>query len=376
MAEKRILVVDDSVVVRRILGDAIGADPDLVVVGSAQNGRVALEKIEALRPDLVVLDVEMPEMDGLETLSVIRARWLRLPVVMFSTLTERGAQTTIEALCRGASDYAAKPSQMGSPDAARKHLAETLIPKLRALVGLAGSRDAAVLPVPAPASVAPSATLSTPRAASAAARVAAPTRSGPPEVVAIGVSTGGPNALADVLPRIPKGFALPVVLVQHMPPSFTRLLAERLDEKCAVRVLEATHGLTLQPGHVYVAPGNHHMRVERRGASVALVLDQDPPENSCRPAVDPLFRSVAQVYGGRALAVVLTGMGHDGQRGCVDLRAAGAQIVAQDQATSVVWGMPGAVVAAGLADAVVPLAAVADEIVRRCGTPRAPRPAR
>lgn len=365
MATKRVLVVDDSVVVRRILGDAIGSDPDLVVAGTAANGRIALEKIEALRPDVVVLDVEMPEMDGLATLSAIRAKWLRLPVVMFSTLTDRGAQTTIEALCRGASDYAPKPSQMGSPDAAQKQVRETLIPKLRALVGLGDARD-----VEKPAAPRGARTPLAPLVATRAARSASSSARMAPEIVAIGVSTGGPNALADVLPQLRQGFPLSIVLVQHMPPTFTRLLAERLDEKCALSVCEAAHGMALAPGHIYVAPGNHHMLVERQGAGVSLALNQDSPENSCRPAVDPLFRSIAQVYGARALAVVLTGMGQDGQRGCVELHAAGAQIVVQDEATSVVWGMPGSVANAGLADVVLPLGSIAEEITRRCSAPR------
>jgi two-component system chemotaxis response regulator CheB len=190
------------------------------------------------------------------------------------------------------------------------------------------------------------------------------------EVVAIGVSTGGPNALATLLPELPAGFPVPVLVVQHMPPVFTRLLAERLAARCAVRVVEATPGLRLEAGLCILAPGDHHLVVEQRGAAAVVQTHQGPPENSCRPAVDVLFRSVAEVYGARALAVVLTGMGQDGLRGCERLHAAGAGIVVQDEATAVVWGMPRAVAGAGLAEQVLPLPAIGAEIRRRVAAGR------
>jgi two-component system chemotaxis response regulator CheB len=357
-------------VVRRILTDAINSDPDFVIVAAAKNGRDAMEKIAQLNPEIVVLDVEMPEMDGLETLSAIRAKSATLPVVMFSTLTERGAQTTIDALCRGASDYATKPTQLGSAEAALKHVREMLLPKMRALLsGGAPTRPfaaAAVRAARAPVAAKPIVATS---GAVAPARVSRP-RPGPIELVAIGVSTGGPNALAELMPCLPAGFPTPIVIVQHMPPLFTKLLADRLDGKSPLRVREGVAGAVLAPGEVHIAPGDHHMLIERSGDVATLALNQGTPENSCRPAVDPLFRSCAQHFGGRVLAIVLTGMGQDGLRGCEQLHAAGAQILAQDRATSVVWGMPGYVANAGLADAVLPLGSIAEEIVRRVGLHR------
>ncbi len=353
----RILVVDDSVVVRRVLSDLLSSDPDLEVVGVAANGRAGLQKLAQLDPDVVILDIEMPELDGIQTLRELRRTNRRVPVIMFSTLTERGASATLEALAAGASDYVTKPTNTGGLADASERLRAELIPRVK---HLARPRRAATpgqghsapaRPVPAPQAV----TVRRPPATT-------PSR---PEVVAVGVSTGGPNALADLLPALPAGLPVPVLVVQHMPPTFTRLLAERLDRVSALTVREAEAGMPLQPGHVYVAPGDHHLVVERAGATVVTRITQDPPENSCRPAVDVLFRSVADVYGAHALGVVMTGMGQDGLRGSQVLVERGARVLAQDEATSVVWGMPGYVARAGLADAVLPLGALAGEIVKR-----------
>jgi two-component system chemotaxis response regulator CheB len=350
MADRiRVLVVDDAVVIRRLLGDLIESDPELELVGVAANGRIALQRIEQLKPDVVTLDIEMPELDGLGTLRELRPLHPRLPVIMFSTLSVRGGEATLEALSLGASDYVTKPANVGSVTEGMQRVRDELIPKIKALAG----RPAAVRPA----------------AVAAAARPA--TRrlgSRPIAVVAIGCSTGGPNALAEVIGALPAGLPVPVVITQHMPPVFTRLLAERLDASTAVTVVEATHGMALEPGHVYIAPGDHHLRVRRSlDGTVRTTLDQEAPESSCRPAVDPLFRSVADVYGGDVLAVVLTGMGYDGLKGVEVLAPLGARVLVQDQATSVVWGMPGAVAGAGLADDVVPLALVGPSIVDLVG---------
>lgn len=356
MAKIRVLVVDDAVVVRRLVSDVLNADPDIEVVGVAANGVIALAKITQVNPDIVTLDIEMPEMDGLTTLQELRKRWPRLPVIMFSTLTERGAAATLDALAFGASDYVTKPSNTGSMDEGMERVRSELVPKVKSLCRRAPS---VVRPPVAPRPTSVSAPVTTP------ARPAFPRSTRPVEVVAIGVSTGGPNALAEVLPALPADLAVPVVIVQHMPPVFTRLLAERLDAKSNVRVHEAQGGEALERGHVYIAPGGFHMVLDRRENGVHVRLNEDPPENSCRPAVDVLFRAVARTYGGAALAVVLTGMGQDGLRGARLIAEAGGHVVAQDEATSVVWGMPGAVVTAGVAQTELPLSAIAAEITNR-----------
>lgn len=353
MEKIRVLIVDDSSVVRRIVADELGAADDIEVAGSANNGAVALEKVAQLAPDLVVLDIEMPEMDGLTALSHLHERHPRTPVIMFSSRTELGAAATLEALSRGASDFFAKPSGPGGLDAARQVIRTELIPAIREL----GRPKRAVLretpPVTAPA-------------ATRAPRPAPPTA--PParvDVLAIGASTGGPNALAELFAALPAGFPLPIVVVQHMPPMFTKLLAERLSKVSKIPTVEAEAGATLEPGRAWIAPGDFHLEVAREGREVRVKLHQDSPENACRPAVDPLFRSVAATYGRHALTLVLTGMGQDGLRGCEAIRAAAGQVLAQDEASSVVWGMPGAVTRAGLADRVLPLSLLAGEILRR-----------
>lgn len=361
MARIRVLVVDDSVVVRRIVTDVLTADPDIEVVGTAANGRLALAKLTQLAPDLVTLDIEMPELDGLATLVELRKTHPRLPVIMFSTLTERAASATLDALARGASDYVTKPANVGSVALAKDRIREELIPKIKALCGRGVTRR----PVPPPVrSVTPGAP-----AAKLAPRVL-PVRV---DALVIGVSTGGPNALASIIPRLPAGYPLPVAIVQHMPPIFTRFLAERLDASSGLAVREGEEGAVFEPGVVWIAPGNYHMTLRRDGDMVRLALNQDPPENSCRPAADPLFRSAADLYGNRTLGLVLTGMGHDGLRGSERIREAGGQVLAQDEATSVVWGMPGAVAGAGMADGIFPLESIAAELIQRAQTGRLPR---
>lgn len=349
------LIVDDEVVVRSRLTKVLSSDPELEVVGAAANGRIALAKIPQVNPDLVLLDVEMPEMNGLKTLAVIRKTYPLLPVIMIGKSTEDCAEAAKEALSLGATDYATKPTNLDSMDAATKHIRENLIPKIKVFGSGATTSQ---MPTVYPSIAAPTRPL-TPIVVSSPRRV---------EVLAIGGSIGGPSALAIVLPKLPADLPIPIVIVQHMPPMFTKLLAERLASKCQIRVDEAVSGAVLEPGHAWIAPGDFHMIVERNGI-VQIKTHQEPPENSCRPAVDVLFRSVAEVYGGSAIAVVLTGMGQDGLRGCKCIREVGGQILAQDEASSVVWGMPGFVANAGLADKVLPLDQIGGEIMRRVLSP-------
>jgi two-component system, chemotaxis family, protein-glutamate methylesterase/glutaminase len=344
-----VLVVDDAVVVRRMLSDTLASDPALRVVATAADGRIALQKLQQTRPDVVTLDIEMPELDGIETLKVIRRLHPSLPVIMFSASTERGAARTLDALACGADDYVTKPANTGSLIEVEQRIREDLIPRIKALCR-------ATAEPPAPRRM----------AARRQGRIQPATEAAVPEVVVIGVSTGGPNALASLLPALPHDLPVPVLIVQHMPPMFTKLLADRLDAQSGLHVLEGTDGTPLAPGTVYIAPGDHHMSIAHRGDSHVIELTQGPPENSCRPAADVLFRSASALFEDRVLGVVLTGMGHDGLRGCEAIRRGGGRVLAQDRRSSVVWGMPGLVSGAGLAEEVLPLSAIAAAIIRRC----------
>ena len=354
----RILIVDDSAVMRSLLRSVVCADESLDVAGTAADGESALMAIETLRPDLILLDVEMPVMDGLVTLRQLRARGHRMPVIMCSSHTQRGAQVTIEALACGASDYVTKPAGQASREAAIRALALDLAPRIHALtsrlepqpLSLSAARIPLTLPLP-PAHK--------PQPVSSA-----------PAVLAIGVSTGGPAALEVLLPALPANFPLPVLIVQHMPELFTKLFAQRLDGHCRLRAREAAKGDAVRAGTIYIARGNWHMEVlaaSRLGQPPTLHLNQGPLENHCRPAVDALFRSVAAVYGSGVLALVLTGMGSDGLIGCRAIREHGGSVLAQDEASSTVWGMPGAVANAGLAHSVLPLHGIVPEILRIAG---------
>jgi two-component system chemotaxis response regulator CheB len=346
----RVLVVDDSVVIRKLLSETLASTPGIQLAGTASSGALALAKIPQLNPDVITLDIEMPGLNGIETLKEIRKLYPKLPVIMFSTLTEHGAAITLEALSVGASDYLAKPTNSPNLACTMEQVRNELSTKIFALCG----RDRQVL--------------------TGSRKIASTTR--PPgrnriEILAIGTSTGGPNALADVIPRLPERFPVPVVVVQHMPPLFTRMLAARLNTQSQIRVSEAEQSRALEPGQVWIAPGDYHLTVARKGQGTILELNQDPPENSCRPAVDVLFRSVARTYGANVLAVVMTGMGSDGARGAGHIREAGGEVFVQDEASSVVWGMPGAVVHSGCANKICPLREISEEIVRRVQVGRA-----
>lgn len=337
-------MVDDAVVMRRLVSSVLEDDPELEVAGVAANGRIALAKIPHCNPDVVTLDVEMPDMNGLETVSEIRKLYPKLPIIMFSTLTQRGATQALDALARGATDYVAKPANVGSVSETIERLREEMIPKIKAHapgnpLAKFNGRD----PKPGVGS------------SSLIRKVPVVRNSSYGSVLAIGTSTGGPNALHLLIPALPANLGVPVVIVQHMPPVFTAMLAQRLDSCSALRVHEVVEGQKIEAGHVYIAPGGKHFEVAPGKKEVVAHLHEGPPENSCRPAVDVLFRSVAAVYGSSALGIVLTGMGQDGLRGSECLREVGGRVLVQDQKSSVVWGMPGAVARAGVADEVVEL---------------------
>jgi two-component system chemotaxis response regulator CheB len=354
------MVVDDSVVVRKIVTDVLSADPDIEVVGTAVNGKIAVAKLEQLKPDLITMDIEMPEMNGIDAVREIRALRNRVPIIMFSTLTERGASATLDALSAGANEYVTKPANVGSVGQSMESVREQLIPKIKALTG----RPVTIGPARVVAPLAP-------------VRPAAP-RTGPgkkPAVLVIGSSTGGPEALARVLPLLPANLPVPVLVVQHMPPVFTRQFAQRLDRLSPLRVVEAADGSPLVPGTAHLAPGDHHLVIRSNNRGIFTGLNQGPPENFCRPAVDPLFRSAAEVFDGAVLAVVLTGMGSDGRNGAAEIRAAGGTVVVQDQQSSVVWGMPGAIAQAGLADEILPLDRIPEAIYRHLAGVSSARPA-
>ncbi len=382
----RILVADDSSVTRRIVTEAISAEQDLEIIGAATDGNEAVAFFKAQSPDVVMLDVDMPNLNGIGALKTIRALNESVPIIMFSTLTVKGGEATLDALSAGATDYAAKPTGVGHLDKAIQYLRSEVIPKLRtwgkrykdrhdkknAAPTITRETTFNVQPTPAaPAGAAlrgsSSFTINTSKVPVAPAISPAPgrRRAGAVSVLAIGSSTGGPNALAELIGLLPGDLGVPVVIVQHMPPVFTQLLAERLDRGSRLKVREGMDGAPLRANEVWIAPGDYHMTVSREGTETLIRTNQQPPENSCRPAVDVLFRSVANVYGNQAIAAVLTGMGRDGTAGCQVLQKCGATIYAQDESSSVVWGMPRSVAEAGLADSVLNLKDMAAAIVTR-----------
>ena len=358
MARIRVLVVDDSVVVRRLVTDALSSDPAIDVVGVAANGQIALSKVEQLAPDLVTMDIEMPIMNGIEAVRALRKAGYRMPIIMFSTLTERGAVATLDALAAGATDYVTKPANVGSVQQSLAQVAGELIPRIKAFVPKpTGSDLPGLRSAPGPARPAP-------ERAKPRLRPRPEGLRRPVCAVVLGSSTGGPEALSRVLKSLAAPLPVPIVVVQHMPPVFTRQLAARLDRLGPSSVVEAAGGEDLQPGTVYIAPGDFHLELTRSASGARTHLSQGPPVNFCRPAVDVMIKSAVGVYGGDLLAVVLTGMGSDGKVGCEEVATAGGTVIVQDEPTSVVWGMPGAVAGAGLAHAILPIDEVAAAITR------------
>jgi two-component system chemotaxis response regulator CheB len=365
----RVLVVDDSVVFRRVIAEALALLPDIEVVGSVSNGRLALQRLRELRPDLLTLDMEMPQMDGLAVLDALRQAGETASVIVLSSVTRDGSQLTLRALEKGAFDFITKPD-CPTAEQSREAIRRELAPRVRALAQRLEIRSILrrppnlVVPKPLPHKACAPAEVRAGALEGIAGRMNRLATPGRVELVLIGISTGGPNALARLLPAIPSNLGVPLMIVQHMPPIFTQSLAESLAAKSAIRVREAAHGETAQPNTAYLAPGGKQMRLTAgpEGTKVIQITD-DPPENNCRPAVDYLFRSVATHFPGRAMAAILTGMGNDGTVGLRLLKRQGCYVVAQDESTCVVYGMPKAAVDAGVTDAVLPLDAIASRIV-------------
>jgi two-component system chemotaxis response regulator CheB len=359
----RVLVVDDTVFYRKIVSDVIAEIPGAEVVGSAHNGKAALIKIRSLKPDLLTLDIEMPEMTGLEVLQQLRKDASPVGAIMLSTLTREGGAMTMRALELGAFDFIPKP-QSGTLASNKTAVKAALEPMIKAF-----TRSARRLPQR------PIARPQSQRTSLPARPTATSARRGPSitggrrnrsEIIAIGISTGGPNALAHMLPQLPGDIGVPIVIVQHMPPVFTQSLADSLNKKCPLSVREAVNGEPLKPDTVYIAPGGKQMKIVAGadGRSRLLKITDDPPENSCRPSVDYLFRSVADHYVGRATGVIMTGMGSDGTKGLAQMKRNGAFVIAQDQSSCVVFGMPKEPTESGIADVVAPLGKIAAEIVK------------
>lgn len=351
-----VMVVDDSAVIRRFVTEVLTAEPDIVVNQTAQNGQLALARLEAHQPDVVILDIEMPVLDGLSTLEQLRKAWPDLPVVMFSTLTTRGASATLDALALGATDYVSKPSRLGDLETARAVVAAELVPVVRSCAAVRRSRLSFAKRTTAPTPTAP------PVPARPLARSVRRSRA---EVLVIASSTGGPHALGEVIPKLPATLPVPVLVVQHMPELFTELLADRLGARSALKVHHGADGMAVEPGNVYVAPGGKHLFVRRAGPLCVLGTNDDAPENSVRPAADVLFRSAAAHFGAGVLGLVLTGMGCDGLAGSRAIREAGGCVYVQDEASSVVWGMPGSVAKEGLAEAAIPLGEIAGVLTQQ-----------
>lgn len=343
----RVLIVDDLSVARLLLQEVFAEVAEIQVVGTACNGNEAVAMVDKLKPNVVVMDLIMPELDGIEATKIVRRRHPDLPIVMFSALTDTGTEATLDALAAGANDYCQKPSQAGHIRHALQQVKQELIPKVLKS-GKENLKRASQRPV-----------VKSPVAIATRPGKAAKT----PEVLAVGSSTGGPNALAVFLQGFPADFPLPIVIVQHMPARFTPLLAQRLTASTPFEVIHGDQSVILSPGRVVLAPGDFHMQVVRRGTSIVTQLNQAPPVNSCRPAVDVLFESVAAVYRDSTLAVILTGMGTDGMHGAGHVQKMGGHVIVQDQATSVVWGMPGSVATAGHANAILPLSDIAPYVM-------------
>lgn len=351
----RVLVVDDSTIFRKVVRDALAKIPQVEVVGHAADGEMALCRMAELRPDVVTLDLEMPKLGGLDVLRQMRARNIDAAAIMVSSLSGQGARATTEALRLGAFDFVLKPAGQNVDENARALQAE-LAPRIRACCqdrlaadGGPQGRDSGTL--------CDSASLP-------AGRRAARTLCRVPEVVVIGTSTGGPAALAKVLPQLPRDFPVPILIVQHMPPMFTKTMADDLNRQCELEIREANGGEPVKPGYGYIAPGGRQLKVVRTSAGVFTRVTDDPPEHSCRPSVDYLFRSVSKEYDHKVLAVIMTGMGDDGSRALSEMHPQGVPVIAQDEASCTVFGMPRCVVENGHADVICPLSEIPAQMQR------------
>jgi two-component system chemotaxis response regulator CheB len=369
----RVMVVDDAIVARGILSHWIDEESDLKMVAALRSGREALDELERSEPDVVLLDLQMPDPDGISVLPLLLAKRRNLTVIVVSALTRAHAELSLEALSLGAADCVLKPDSGNAVPGAREFRRE-LIDKIRALggrrrlLGALGRSNAAfpAVSVPRIASppLSPQGYQSGLPSLKGQAYPLRPFSPSPPRILVIGASTGGPPALATILAQIDEVTqSAPVLITQHMPPTFTTILAEHLARSSRRPTREPADGETVRAGSIYVAPGGRHMRVTRRNGTAVVTLDDGPQVSFCRPAVDPLFSSAAQVWGSWVLAVILTGMGNDGTRGAEDVVAAGGSVIAQDEASSVVWGMPGSAAQAGLCSAVLPLDRIGPKVV-------------
>ncbi|WP_375310821.1 chemotaxis response regulator protein-glutamate methylesterase [Bradyrhizobium sp. A5] len=371
----RVMIVDDSVVIRGLISRWVGAEHDMEVAASLRTGLEAVNQIERINPDVAVLDIEMPELDGISALPQLLAKKRDLVIIMASTLTRRNAEISFKALSLGAADYIPKPESTREASAA-DIFHHDLIQKIRHLGARLRRKPAVASPPLAPASpsAAPAVRGPVARPAAPAPAVPAPSSgilstrpfsSQAPKVLLIGSSTGGPQALMALVTELgPVIDRFPVLITQHMPPTFTTILAEHLARSSRKPAAEAVDGELVKPGRIYLAPGGKHMRVVRNGADAAIALDDGPAVNFCKPAVDPLFTSAIDIWHGNILSVILTGMGSDGMRGGKDIVAAGGSVIAQDEASSVVWGMPGAAANAGICSAILPLNQIGSKVNR------------
>jgi two-component system, chemotaxis family, protein-glutamate methylesterase/glutaminase len=358
----RVLVVDDTITYRKIVSDALTGIPGVEVVGSAANGRIALQKIDQLNPDLLTLDLEMPEMNGLDVLRHLKDTVSSVRAIMLSGANTIGAKMTMAALELGAFDFVLKPTG-GSVKENSEMLQRELGLRIQAYSRTKHVHT--ILHGHAPAL--PHTPIATSKTSLPRPRPSIGLGAAHPEVVVLGISTGGPASLTKMLPQLPANLHVPVLIVQHMPPVFTKSLADDLNRRCALRVFEAQDGQKVCPGHILIAPGGKQMKIVKEDEQIVVRITDDPPENSCKPSVDYLFRSACQIYGKNTVGVIMTGMGNDGTRGCRDLKRLGASIIAQDEASCVVFGMPKQPIEEGIADIVAPLDSIASEIVRLVG---------
>jgi two-component system, chemotaxis family, protein-glutamate methylesterase/glutaminase len=367
----RVLVVDDTITYRKIISDVLQEIPGIEVVGTANNGKTALARIQSLHPDLITLDIEMPEMNGLEVLEAIRTQGIKLGVVMVSAFTRRGSELTIRALELGAFDFITK-SEEGTAEQNRQRIKNSLAPLLKAYSQRLEIRSILKGAPPPPATTLPTkppvaqpvepARVDLSDLSQRMHRVSGKFR---PEMILIGISTGGPNALSVLIPKLPANLGVPVLLVQHMPPMFTRTLAESLDKQSALKVKEAEDAEGVMPNTVYIAPGGKHMKVaSNSNGKTVIQISDEPPENNCKPSVDTLFRSAAYNFPGRTCAVIMTGMGNDGTLGLRLIKRHPSWVIAQNEASCVVFGMPKEAIAAGIVDLISPLDGIAEEICK------------